>query len=70
MNRAQIIRHNAKIILPQVRGKSEAARRFHYAVLQAGPLAPLRLIAEKLVQRKADEIMRGMVNSVVKEIQG
>mgnify|MGYP003580871721 CR=1 FL=1 len=68
MTPSEIIRHNAKIILSQVRGKSEPARRLHYAVLQVGPLAPLQLIAECVVKRRADEMVRRLVNGVVKDL--
>lgn len=68
MTRAEIIRHNAKIILGQVRGKSEPERRLHYARLQAGPLAPLYAIIEAMIDRKAEEIMRGLARDAVNEV--
>lgn len=38
MNRAESIRHNARLILQHVRGKSKAERRGIYDMLTAGPL--------------------------------
>jgi hypothetical protein len=38
---SDIVRHNARIIRRQVRGKSPSSRRLFYAVLRYGPLGPV-----------------------------
>lgn len=48
MNRSNTIRHNARIILPQVRGKSKSERKQIYAIL-AGPLGIIAYLAAAIV---------------------
>ncbi|MBB3521106.1 hypothetical protein FHX03_000415 [Rhizobium sp. BK456] len=48
MSRGEIIRHNAKLILRNVRGKSAEERRLIFAVLRLGPLGlPLALVQSR-----------------------
>ena len=44
MTRSEVVRHNAKILLPRVRGKSKRERAGIYEFLRFGPLfVPLTL---------------------------
>lgn len=57
MNRSEVIRHNVKIILPQVRGKSAAWRCEFYSFLMLGPIGvPLAAIAEVVMGASAARV--------------
>lgn len=56
MTSSNMIRHNAKIILPMVRGKSVLQRRELYARLALGPIGiPLMMIANLLTAPRGRE---------------
>ena len=42
MTNARIIRHNAAVILPRMRGMPKEQRRVEYAMLRLGPFAGMR----------------------------
>lgn len=50
MNKPEVIRHNAKLILAQVRGKSKKERREFYAILSAGPFGLMLRAVEIIMQ--------------------
>lgn len=54
MNRSASIRHNAKILLGHVRGKSKAERKQIYALVAGGPLGLIAHAASMIAasQRK------------------
>lgn len=49
MNRSASIRHNAKILLGHVRGKSKAERKQIYALVAGGPLGLISHAASMIV---------------------
>lgn len=53
MNRREIIRHNARLIRPQVRGKSKAERQQIYALIASGPIGLIAQAAASIVAARS-----------------